>query len=772
MTPTTDSTKSNYTVAGLDDPPNSDPLEGTLNAEVPTGSTKSNPTVATVEVPTDDTSEKTNSDPLEDTPNAEVPTGSTTSNPPVATVEVQNDDTSKKTDLEPLEGTPNAEVTTCSTTHNPTTQARTSHTPIPFSDMSETCTPYSELPSMDSTEQPSTDSSEACTPQTLLNSTCLNGLSSIKKGTPSTSTKPSEGTAGDDTMGFKNKSSYPTPKTEDSSPPDSSGPVHAVFPSVYDDTAFEREKNKVLEGLVCLKGKKPTSSVVIWLEQCYQLVAALASMHTKMTETALSCLESTPENFNKAGKITPKAAMVAKYLCLIHPDWENTLPKVEESLKSWMTPIAFAQCCYMFEVVADFLDTAREDYHQMIVSNFYHNVQKMAGKDGTMMTKAVVFWRLLEKWPKMMSGRKRFGDSTDPRHSKRIKHKSISPSGSLNAPLLPTPKLPTPKLTPGTTTTYFMDSKMSPVALFETVSPKRPPNKLAIKTWCAENKMFFDNAQVRLQSCLKLQDEIMELVKKKLRVKVKPKKDKNVSALKAIKYNCNLSKFKDLKPKKWLNDIVLLCCIRMLMREKKDSWSFRSHLFTKGVDQDTNELIYDEIKDHGKNAPGGDIFNLHHVFFPINIKNVHWTLGYVDMKKHLIYYYDPMCHGCDQSGMGRLYTNLIWKYLEEEHFSLRKERLPSDWNMVDPMHIKGPQQTDTWNCGPFVTLIVEAICTLGVPPEVLFLFGDWSISSKDMDAYRYRMGAIIMKKEIPALPNLPLPIEKTVSSCPYQRVGY
>jgi Ulp1 family protease len=178
------------------------------------------------------------------------------------------------------------------------------------------------------------------------------------------------------------------------------------------------------------------------------------------------------------------------------------------------------------------------------------------------------------------------------------------------------------------------------------------------------------------------------------------------------------------------------------------------------LDPDTNELIYDEVKDHGKNAPGENIFKLDQVFFPINIASCHWTLGYVDMKKCLIYYYDLMCNGYDDDGKGKHFQNQIYKYLREEHISL------TDWNMVDPMHTstKGPLQDDCYNCRPFVVLIVDAICTLGVPPDILFLFGDWNISAKDMDTYRYRMGAMILKKDMPAIQNLPLPIEKTVTS--------
>jgi hypothetical protein len=41
--------------------------------------------------------------------------------------------------------------------------------------------------------------------------------------------------------------------------------------------------------------------------------------------------------------------------------------------------------------------------------------------------------------------------------------------------------------------------------------------------------------------------------------------------------------------------------------------------------------------------------------------------------------------------------------------------------------------------------------SVGVPPEVLFLFGDWNISAHDMDTYRYRMGVIILKKDMPAI---------------------
>jgi hypothetical protein len=73
---------------------------------------------------------------------------------------------------------------------------------------------------------------------------------------------------------------------------------------------------------------------------------------------------------------------------------------------------------------------------------------------------------------------------------------------------------------------------------------------------------------------------------------------------------------------------------------------------------------------------------------------------------------------------------------------------------------------DPHNCGPHIVMIVDAICTLGVPPEVLFLFGDWAFSEIVMNRYHHCMGHLILKAELPAIQDLPTKIEGDLTSSP------
>jgi Ulp1 family protease len=214
----------------------------------------------------------------------------------------------------------------------------------------------------------------------------------------------------------------------------------------------------------------------------------------------------------------------------------------------------------------------------------------------------------------------------------------------------------------------------------------------------------------------------------------------------------------------WLDDESLMVSIRVLLLDKRNCFSFGTHFFQKAclatgsplsssTDIDLNSFKYGRVKKQGaRGAPNGDIFELEHVFFPINIRNNHWTLLYLNMKRKTMYYYDSCYKPGNISGMR--YMEQMVKYLEGEHKAIKGTDLPR-WMCMCPENTMGPSQSDDSNCGVFVTFVIDAIVNLKVHPEVLFLNDQWNFSSEDMNQYRRRMAASILKKAVPGIPDLP-----------------
>ena len=95
---------------------------------------------------------------------------------------------------------------------------------------------------------------------------------------------------------------------------------------------------------------------------------------------------------------------------------------------------------------------------------------------------------------------------------------------------------------------------------------------------------------------------------------------------------------------------------------------------------------------------GGDLFRLHKIYFPINVRNIHWILGLVDMKAKTIQVYDSL--GRDR----REYVDYIWEYLSEEHATKQLKPLKrGNWRFLDqPMET--PLQGNGDDCGVFVCM--------------------------------------------------------------------
>ena len=83
-----------------------------------------------------------------------------------------------------------------------------------------------------------------------------------------------------------------------------------------------------------------------------------------------------------------------------------------------------------------------------------------------------------------------------------------------------------------------------------------------------------------------------------------------------------------------------------------------------------------------KLVPGGNIFNLRNLLFPINISDLHWTLAVVFMEDRCIRYYDSfpdgsLCHTKMRNG--------VMQYLKDEHKAVRdgNKLNVGEWEILD-----------------------------------------------------------------------------------------
>jgi Ulp1 family protease len=304
--------------------------------------------------------------------------------------------------------------------------------------------------------------------------------------------------------------------------------------------------------------------------------------------------------------------------------------------------------------------------------------------------------------------------------------------------------------------------------------------KTELKEWQSENVESKEYHHSRMKCLFQLSQEEEKKVKDRLSACTRANSDENVSPCDFINFQCIEKNFKNLKTGKWMDDESLMVSIRVLLSEKPNCYSFGTHFFTKACmpeDESDNmnctvidlqRFDYDRVKNQGGRAPGGDIFKLDHLFFPINIANRHWTLIYVDMRKMIMFYYDSYWDPSRNNGAE--YLLKCGKYLKEEHRNLHGTEIP-DVIFLSPNNTMGPSQTDGYNCGVYITFVINAIACLSVNPEILFLHDDWNFDKRDMAIYRRRMAASILTLTIPEIPNLPEWKEAPVTSSPYRDHG-
>ena len=122
-----------------------------------------------------------------------------------------------------------------------------------------------------------------------------------------------------------------------------------------------------------------------------------------------------------------------------------------------------------------------------------------------------------------------------------------------------------------------------------------------------------------------------------------------------------------LRPSTWLNDEVINFYMLMLKERdelmcdkvatRKPSHFFSTHFVTKMLGYKVDQYDYPGVKRWTKKLK---VFSYDKIFFPINIRDTHWTLLVVYVQKRELIYYDSM------NGSGEIYLKRFMQWVKDE----------------------------------------------------------------------------------------------------------
>jgi hypothetical protein len=197
-----------------------------------------------------------------------------------------------------------------------------------------------------------------------------------------------------------------------------------------------------------------------------------------------------------------------------------------------------------------------------------------------------------------------------------------------------------------------------------------------------------------------------------------------------------------LQPETWLNDEIINFYMKLLgakyQTEKPDKYYFFPTFF---VDRLTHGGLYN-YRNIYRWSKSIDVFTMEKVFFPLNIRQLHWALAVVFFKEKKIVYYDSMWsvetqqpvlpHPC-------VVVRELLHWLADEHMDKKGEQLGaiSKWTL----HYAGitcPQQRNSWDCGVFTLMCCD------------YLAGNLPLVYNQCDAERFRLriGAAIIRGKL------------------------
>jgi hypothetical protein len=189
------------------------------------------------------------------------------------------------------------------------------------------------------------------------------------------------------------------------------------------------------------------------------------------------------------------------------------------------------------------------------------------------------------------------------------------------------------------------------------------------------------------------------------------------------------SSFRKLKQGIWLNDEIINFFHLVLSERdaffceqtpgRKRNHFFNSLFMVCLLNEDHNtpawrgRYSHAGVKRWSKRAPGGNLFDLDKLFFPIHQGMDHWVCAVVFVSDRLIKMYNSK----GKTRKKKSYLKTIFQYLKDEHRQRFGVELPAqdDWRFEKDCSTT-PQQTNDVDCGVFTCLISDSLSTNVLPP--------------------------------------------------------
>lgn len=206
------------------------------------------------------------------------------------------------------------------------------------------------------------------------------------------------------------------------------------------------------------------------------------------------------------------------------------------------------------------------------------------------------------------------------------------------------------------------------------------------------------------------------------------------------KFNVEMSRknIACLRDGAWLNDEVINFYMSMLQERddrlcqeqpgRKSSHFFNSFFLSKLLERDS--YTFSNVRRWTKKF---DILSKDKIFFPVNIRNTHWTLAVVYVQKKQIVYYDSM------SGSGRDYLQALKKWFADDVKDKKNQVMDmSEWELISQLP-DVPQQHNGYDCGVFTITFADFLSD-NLPLQ---------FSQQDITENRQRFTSSILKGSLP-----------------------
>lgn len=196
-----------------------------------------------------------------------------------------------------------------------------------------------------------------------------------------------------------------------------------------------------------------------------------------------------------------------------------------------------------------------------------------------------------------------------------------------------------------------------------------------------------------------------------------------------------------LLPRTWLNDEVINFYFKLLQERSNKAehgrrcWFANSFFWNKlsgGPNKQNNDYNYKDVRRWTIKAKV-DVFALDYVLFPMNIGEMHWALGAIDLRAKGFRYFDSFISKPHPN-----FVPFLQRYLGDEHKSKKGGPMEGldKWRLLD-MEPPVPQQNNSYDCGVFTCFFADRFSS-GRPLD---------FDQDDMPDLRVRLASRVVKAD-------------------------